>query len=189
MIGKQIGNYRVQLNLGEDNLGVLYQAQHAAGGFQATIRHFAAQFTDVQAVARYLELSRTASALGQPGIWQTRETVWSGRNAILAGEPMPTGETLDVILQREGRLWPELVVKLGWQLAAALGAAHAAGLFHCRFDSDSVYAFPDESAPGQYRTKIMDFGVMATPALAVDGEIKVSGRVPGAEELKKLFGS
>jgi small redox-active disulfide protein 2 len=37
--------------------------------------------------------------------------------------------------------------------------------------------------------KIMDFGVMATPALAVDGEIKVSGRVPGAEELKKLFGS
>jgi len=32
--------------------------------------------------------------------------------------------------------------------------------------------------------KIMSFGVMATPALVVDGEVKVAGRVPGADELK-----
>jgi small redox-active disulfide protein 2 len=32
---------------------------------------------------------------------------------------------------------------------------------------------------------IMSFGVIMTPALAVDGEVKVSGRVPGAEEIKK----
>ncbi len=36
--------------------------------------------------------------------------------------------------------------------------------------------------------KIMNFGVLATPALAVDDVVKVSGRVPGAEELKKLVG-
>jgi small redox-active disulfide protein 2 len=34
---------------------------------------------------------------------------------------------------------------------------------------------------------IMDFAVMATPALAVDGEVKVSGRVPSVEELKKAL--
>ena len=37
--------------------------------------------------------------------------------------------------------------------------------------------------------KIMDFGVMATPALAVDGVVKASGRVPNTEELKTLLGS
>ena len=37
-------------------------------------------------------------------------------------------------------------------------------------------------------TDIMAFGVMTTPALAVDGEVKVSGKVPGVDELKKMIG-
>ena len=32
--------------------------------------------------------------------------------------------------------------------------------------------------------KITEFGVMMTPALVVDGEVKISGRVPSAEEIK-----
>jgi small redox-active disulfide protein 2 len=34
---------------------------------------------------------------------------------------------------------------------------------------------------------IMGFGVMTTPALAVDGVVKVSGKVPSAEEMKKIL--
>lgn len=34
---------------------------------------------------------------------------------------------------------------------------------------------------------IIAFGVMATPALVVDGEVKVSGRVPTVESLKPLL--
>ncbi len=34
---------------------------------------------------------------------------------------------------------------------------------------------------------ITGFGVMATPALVVDGEVKVVGRVPTPEEIKKLL--
>ena len=37
--------------------------------------------------------------------------------------------------------------------------------------------------------KIINFGVMSTPALAVDGVVKVAGRVPPTEELKALLGS
>jgi len=32
--------------------------------------------------------------------------------------------------------------------------------------------------------EIMKFGVMMTPALAVDGEVKVVGKVPSVEEIK-----
>lgn len=35
--------------------------------------------------------------------------------------------------------------------------------------------------------KIISFGVMATPALVVDGVVKVSGRVPAPEEMKTLL--
>jgi small redox-active disulfide protein 2 len=34
---------------------------------------------------------------------------------------------------------------------------------------------------------IMGFGVMTTPALAVDGVVKVSGKVPSTEEMKKIL--
>ena len=34
---------------------------------------------------------------------------------------------------------------------------------------------------------IMSFGVMMTPALVVDGVVKVVGKVPPVEELKKML--
>jgi small redox-active disulfide protein 2 len=34
---------------------------------------------------------------------------------------------------------------------------------------------------------IMGFGVMMTPALAVDGVVKVSGKVPSADDMKKIL--
>ncbi len=35
--------------------------------------------------------------------------------------------------------------------------------------------------------EILDFGVMMTPALAVDGEVKVVGKVPAMDELKDML--
>lgn len=35
--------------------------------------------------------------------------------------------------------------------------------------------------------RIMSFGVMMTPALVVDGKVKVSGKVPSVDELQKLL--
>jgi len=35
--------------------------------------------------------------------------------------------------------------------------------------------------------EIMKFGVMMTPALAVDGKVKVVGKIISAEEIKKLI--
>ena len=34
---------------------------------------------------------------------------------------------------------------------------------------------------------IMSYGVMMTPALVVDGEVKVVGKVPAREDIKKLL--
>jgi small redox-active disulfide protein 2 len=35
--------------------------------------------------------------------------------------------------------------------------------------------------------EIMKFGVMITPALVVDGEVKIAGKVPSVDEIKKLI--
>jgi small redox-active disulfide protein 2 len=35
--------------------------------------------------------------------------------------------------------------------------------------------------------RIMAFGVMITPALVIDGQVRTAGRVPSVEEIKKLI--
>ncbi|MFZ2454879.1 MAG: thioredoxin family protein [Candidatus Altiarchaeia archaeon] len=35
--------------------------------------------------------------------------------------------------------------------------------------------------------KIIEYGVMSTPALVVDGEVKFSGRVPNVADIKKIL--
>ena len=34
---------------------------------------------------------------------------------------------------------------------------------------------------------IMAFGVMVTPALVIDGQVKTSGKVPSAEDIKQMI--
>jgi len=36
-------------------------------------------------------------------------------------------------------------------------------------------------------TKIMAFGVMITPALVVDGQVKTAGKVPSPDDIKKML--
>lgn len=35
--------------------------------------------------------------------------------------------------------------------------------------------------------KIMSYGVMITPALVIDGQVKVSGKVPSVDDLKRML--
>ena len=35
--------------------------------------------------------------------------------------------------------------------------------------------------------KIIEYGVMMTPAVAIDGEIKIEGKIPTEEEIEKII--
>jgi small redox-active disulfide protein 2 len=37
-------------------------------------------------------------------------------------------------------------------------------------------------------SKIMAFGILTTPALVVDGEVKMVGQLPSVDEIKKMIG-
>ncbi|HOP63520.1 MAG TPA: thioredoxin family protein [Spirochaetota bacterium] len=36
--------------------------------------------------------------------------------------------------------------------------------------------------------RIMNYGVMVTPALVVDGDVKVAGKLPSYDDVKKMIG-
>lgn len=59
----------------------------------------------------------------------------------------------------------------------AENAAAAANEMGIKYEMEKVTQIAD----------IMKFGVMMTPALAVDGQVKVVGKVPAVEEIKRLL--
>ncbi len=67
------------------------------------------------------------------------------------------------------------------------------GCAKCRTLHEVVTRAAGELALACEVEKVEDFlrfaesGVMVTPALVVDGKVKVSGRVPAVEEIKKLL--
>ncbi len=69
------------------------------------------------------------------------------------------------------------------------------GCVKCTKLEENVMQAADEMGLDYVLTKIgdlkeiMNYGVMVTPALVVNGSVKSSGVVPSVEELKKILGS
>jgi small redox-active disulfide protein 2 len=67
------------------------------------------------------------------------------------------------------------------------------GCTKCRKLADNARQAADELGIDYELVKVEDvreiaaFGVMVTPALAIDGDVKLVGRVPKPEELKKVL--
>lgn len=67
------------------------------------------------------------------------------------------------------------------------GCAKCANLASATEQAAQALGLPYEMEKVTELTRIMSFGVMMTPALVVDGKVKVAGRVPSVEDLKKLL--
>jgi small redox-active disulfide protein 2 len=67
------------------------------------------------------------------------------------------------------------------------------GCAKCQKLADAAKAAADASGIDYELVKVTDineivsYGVMATPALAVDGEVKASGRIPSVDEIQRML--
>lgn len=68
-----------------------------------------------------------------------------------------------------------------------MGCAKCAKLYEAAEDAAKGLGVEYEIHKVTDLAQIMTYGVMLTPALVVDGEVKVAGRVPGVDEVKKML--
>ena len=124
-----VAGFRVESLVGQGAMGEVYRAVDQDGNVVALKLLDSRLAHDERFRQRFLRESQIAAGLDHPNIVPTLSSGEDGGRLYLAMQYID-GEDLRDLLRREGRLDPERAVDLVGQIAAALDAAHHAGLVH-----------------------------------------------------------
>jgi len=152
--GTLVAGFRVELLIGEGAMGAVYLALDGSGGRVALKVLSPDLARDERFRQRFLRESEVAASLDHPNIVPT---VASGEEDGFLYLAMAYVDGLDLreILRRERRLEPERALQLVGQVAAALDAAHAAGLVHRDVKPGNILV----ASEIEERAYICDFGL------------------------------
>ena len=173
-IGQVLGRYRILSALGAGGMGEVYLAEDTVLERKVALKLLPRAFTEnADRVRRFAKEARAASSLNHPHILTVHEIGQADGEHFIAMEYVE-GITLRERLQR-GRLSFDEVLKIGAQTAAALSAAHAAGIVHRDIKPDNIMLRPDGYI------KVLDFGLakLIKQSRPLDLTVTQPGRVMG----------
>jgi DNA-binding beta-propeller fold protein YncE/predicted Ser/Thr protein kinase len=129
-IGSTLAGYRLDELIARGGMGVVYRATQLALERPVALKVIASHLAAKQDFRdRFLRESRLAARLDHPGVVPVYDAREEGGELIVAMRLIAGGD-LKTRIAREGPLPPQRAIDLLAQVAAALDAAHAAGIVH-----------------------------------------------------------
>ncbi|MBI1765052.1 MAG: protein kinase [Acidobacteria bacterium] len=163
---EQVSHYRIISKLGSGGMGEVYLAEDLNLGRRVALKLLPERYTqDAERVRRFEQEARAASSLSHPNIITIYEIGCTapetgGRHFIVT--EYVEGETLRERLH-SGQFEHELALEIAMQIAAALTAAHGAGITHRDIKPENLMLRPDGIV------KVLDFGLAKlTEAVAAE---------------------
>jgi eukaryotic-like serine/threonine-protein kinase len=151
-IGTRITHYRLLSRLGAGGMGEVYLAEDTRLGRKIALKTLPAAFTQhPERLARFEQEARAASALNHPNIITVYEIGQQDGLHYIAFEYVD-GVTLRQHLDAQRLALPE-ALDIAMQTAAALQAAHEAGITHRDIKPENIMVRPDGYV------KVLDFGL------------------------------
>jgi DNA-binding beta-propeller fold protein YncE/predicted Ser/Thr protein kinase len=130
VIGSTLAGYRLDALIARGGMGVVYRATHLALDRPVALKVIARQFADDAGFRdRFLRESRLAARLDHPAVVPVYDAREEDGELIVAMRFVSGGD-LKKRIDSDGPLDPGEAVGLLDQIAAALDAAHAAGIVH-----------------------------------------------------------
>jgi Tol biopolymer transport system component len=185
MIGAVVGPYRIVEKLGEGGMGEVYRAHDVRLDRDVALKILPLRFTaDAERLTRFEREARMLAGLNHPNIAGIYGVEESGATRALVME-LVDGPTLEDLIRPRGLPLDE-ALPIARQIAAALEAAHAAGVIHRDLKPANIKVRADGTV------KVLDFGLAkvfdATAASAsnIANSPTVTG---GATELGTILGT
>jgi hypothetical protein len=167
--GVLFGGYRIEAVAGRGGMGVVYRAIDLSLNRPVALKVIAPEFAQDPAFReRFLHEPRLAASLDHPGVVPIYEAGERDGQLYLAMRWVE-GSDLRQMLQRDGRLSPELTVDVLTQVAEALDATHRRGLVHRDVKPANILVDDDGHA------YLGDFGISARGG----GAAGAGGRIAG----------
>jgi hypothetical protein len=161
-VGTEVGDYRVTGRIGEGGMGAVFLAEERDTGRQVALKVLLEELAGNDEFRRRFEReSRYASSLNHPNIVRLHEFGESDGLAYMVMEYVP-GRDLTAELA-QGPLSPERTLQILEQVASALDAVHATGLYHRDVKPANVLIAVDEET-GELRCRLTDFGLSKQPS-------------------------
>lgn len=156
LTGATLAGFRVKSIIGQGAMGAVYLAEGREAGRDVALKLLTTELTgDERFRQRFMREAEIAASLDHPHIVPILTFGEESGRLYLAMDHVD-GSDLHELLRREGRLEPARTVHLIEQVAAALDAAHAAGLVHRDVKPANILV---AGAPGAEHAYVCDFGL------------------------------
>jgi len=160
--GTSVGPYQVEKTLGRGGMGMVYLVEHTLlrKKFAMKVLLGGVLREDADAAKRFVREARAAARVQHDGIVDVSDfgSFSDGRHYLVM--ELLGGLSLDDIMDMQGAIEPTRALVLMRDVAAALGAAHSAGIVHRDVSPSNV--FVEKSLLGE-RIKVVDFGAASIP--------------------------
>ena len=172
------GRYRLASRIGGGSFGNVFRARHLELDREVAVKVLSTSAgTDPEALARFRREGVSACRVKHPHAVAVLDLgVTSAGVAYLVMELLE-GRSLDVELEKQGRLSPRRCAEILAPVCRALTAAHAAGVVHRDIKPSNIFLH----RPGKNEVpKILDFGIAKIAGAAALGQnLTVDGSLLG----------
>ncbi|HBP19432.1 MAG TPA: hypothetical protein DEA08_16790 [Planctomycetes bacterium] len=168
LIGRELGNCRIEHKIGEGGMGAAYKATHLGLEREVVVKVLPAYYAGSDELRqRFLREARATAKLNHPHVVQVYDVGSQGSVHYYVME-FVDGQSLSELCHAEAPLPPALATRIVRECALGLAAAHESGIVHRDIKPGNILI----STKGQ--AKVLDFGLaydVGKEGLSTSGQI------------------
>lgn len=160
LIGKVVeGRYRVEQQIGEGGMGVVYRATHVSLNKPLALKVLRGEMAkDAEVVQRFIQEAQAATSIGHENIIDISDFGKLDDGTVYFVMEYLNGQPLNDLIKRGGSIPVKDAVSIIRQIGDALGAAHQRGIVHRDLKPDNVYLISRGEGAKNF-VKVLDFGI------------------------------